>query len=202
MNKIRIILVLLLFLFTLSLSTVMGQDSTEEGETAPAGTFVITAETGTLTAVEDDNFQLTLEDVSTYARWLITEPNVSAGQYDLFEFSNDWSFASEEETLSTPAVLSTTSESITLSLSDPVYNAEDATLTYNASVESVEAFDAESNDAKADVPETLDDITLFVPLTDAFNRAMVEGRAARAEETRLSNVEDDDDCSFFNFPDC
>lgn len=201
MKKACGILTLLTILFALSLSTVIAKD-TEEDAIVPSGMYVINAESGSFEVTEDDTLQLTLESVPEFMRWLMTEPNMNAGRYGLFDFGNDWRFASEEELLETQGILATDAESITLILSDPVYNAEDETLTYNVQVDSINVYDPEVNDDKAEVPETFASATLFVPMSDDFNRALLRGRDARLESARLTTDTDTEDCTAFNYPNC
>lgn len=176
---------LIFALIIVPLAILNAQDD-EIVEDIAYGTFIMPAESGSLVEAADDLFTLTLEGVPESLQWFINVDAIGAGQYLSIEFSSDWSFASQEELLVAEAVLLTENETVTLMIFEPNYF--DGVFSYAAQVISIEPFDETIEADKADLPETFDSATLFIPLFPEFATGLQVGMEAREASMRGSGM--------------
>lgn len=185
MSKIARML-LILTLIIVPLAVLNAQDDEEVLSDVAYGTFIVPAQSGTLVEATEDLFTLTLEGVPESLQWFISMDAVSAGQYLSIEFSSDWSFASQEELLVAEAVLLTENETITLMISEPDYF--DGVFSYAATIISIQPFDETIDADNADIPESFESATLFIPLFPEFAGGLQAGMEAREASMRGSGM--------------
>lgn len=175
-------LFMLTVLTVLPLSVILAQDEAE-ADTALNGTWVQSATSGNFTEAEEtDTYILTLATSSDAVQWIETSDSLRAGSYPAIEFQGDWDFAAQEMDLTVEGILTTQTETITLLLSAPVY--DDGMFSYTVTVASIQPFDPEADAEKAELPMSFDEATLFIPFTEEFLQALLDGSTARLESTR------------------
>ncbi|MDX2078820.1 MAG: hypothetical protein SFZ02_20470 [bacterium] len=175
---------ILLVILALPLSLVSAQD---EGEDITwSGSYVVTAGSGSFVEADDDVFTLTLNDVSEYTTWVVNLPDLTSGILTTQDLIAFWTFQPE---LTATAVLTTENESVLVTLAlaeETAFDPEEGTLTFTAVVTSTNAFDPEIDDAKADLPEEFELVTVFINMDATFVEGITAGMVARNEGTRAN----------------
>ncbi len=180
MNKISKLIFIIMTLLV-PFGVLYAQDEPEEQEVA-YGTFIISASSGSLTEASGETLTLTLEGVPDMIQWFINTDGISAGLYFSTDFNGDWGFASEDGPLVAEAILVTANETITLLISEPSFF--EGVFTYAATVVSIIPADEAIDPDKAELPESFDSITLFIPLYPDLSASLIEGLDARLSSTR------------------
>ena len=167
-----ITLFIISIVLVLQWATVAAQEGTEE-ITIPAdlsGTAIQMAVTGAFEANEDGTYTLTLGGVASYLPIYtysavpdIRMPGIRIGRYLTAGFVNDWN--DTEGTLSAPAILDLATVSFVLTLTSPTYTADDATITYVATVDEIRSF---GDEEVKDPPSEFADATLFIVFDSEF----------------------------------
>ena len=165
------------------------QETTEETTSALMGAIVQQAASGALVDNEDGTYTLTLAGISPFSAWFLSAPDFAAGQNDSLAFAEEW--AAAPEGLTAVGLLAFAEDpdvaTIDLTLSTPVYDPENGSVTYIVTIEGFTLFDLEVNTDKVEAPAEFTGATLFIVLDDAFGEGWSAGAAARAEGTRDSS---------------
>ncbi len=179
----------LMLLVILALPMLVVNAQEETSEEIWIGSYVLSAESGTFEQTDDDGvFTLVLNDVSEYAPYIVNLPSLYSGLLTTQDLIAFWAFQPE---LVATAVLTTENESVTVSLAladSMAYDADEASLSFVATVLSVVPFDPDVDASKAEAPEEFDVVTLFINMDAEFAEAIALGAEARATGTRDSNA--------------
>jgi hypothetical protein len=167
---------ILLVVLALPLSMAAAQD-----EAAPnipedaAGFYVITAEGGAFDENDDGTFALTLENVPEYTAAVAQQPTMVAWRAQTLELMGDW--AASPDGLEGSAVMEVEGMTLWLTLTNPVYDDSNMTLTFDAVVGDIYAAE-ESKDGPA-APKSFDLATLFVKIDYDFEAGLFYGGVER-----------------------
>jgi len=174
---------ILLVVLALPFSFVAAQEEDSE-EILWSGSYIVTAESGSFEETEDDVFTLTLNDVSKNTAWVVNLPDLASGVVTTQDLIAYWTFEPE---LIASALVTTENESVLVTLSlteDTAFDPEEGTLVFTATVTSINAFDPDVDDSKADLPEEFELVTVFINMDVQFAEGIDAGATARSEGTR------------------
>ncbi len=189
--KLRMLLLMILVLIG---TTLYAQEDEADFviPTELAGTIVFAAATGDLVE-QDGNLVLTLTNIADTLPTLVSQPVLSASNYDTQILASDWSTAEAEEPLSTEALLNIGDLTLKMTVSTPVYDPGSdgaASLSLVVTIDEITSLDP---DLKGDpeAPESFEDGTLFILFDSTFIEQVQAGRLVRLEGSRLTGgVED------------
>jgi hypothetical protein len=124
---VRLAIVVVMLVVMLPLAPVHA-----EGDESYAGFFIQEAASGTMVDNMDGTYTLTLTGVGEETDWLLTSPYAGISSVSTGELALIWS--SNPDGLAANAVLEVGDVSVSLSLTAPVFDAENEAVTYTASV--------------------------------------------------------------------
>ncbi|MBI5958806.1 MAG: hypothetical protein HY866_08730 [Chloroflexi bacterium] len=124
---VRLAIVVVMLVVMLPLASVHA-----EGDETYAGFFIQEAESGTMIDNMDGTYTLTLEGVGEDTEWLVSTPYAGVGAVSTGELAQIW--ASHPDGLVAQAVLEIDDVVVSLSLTAPVFDAENESISYTATV--------------------------------------------------------------------
>jgi len=163
--------VLALFLLALPLVVVNAQDNGIAEDVS--GLFIQSATGGGFAETGDNVYTLTLTEVGANTPWAFSSPEFRTGWYPSVGFAFDW--AASPDVLVGAAVIQLDEETaVPLLLSDPEYDIDSSTLTYQANVDA-DRLSAEDF-AALKPPTTFTAVTVFIQIDKDFADGLVLGR--------------------------
>lgn len=182
MSRVRLLLAFVLVLLIGGM--IQAQDEVETSVAAElSGAYIVPSESITIEAGEDDTFVVTISGAEETLNWVITQPLMSAGTSQAFDFFENW-LASPDE-LTTEGIIQTEDAVISLTLSAPRFDPEEFTLTFTALAAEATAFDEDAKDG-AEIEGTFDGATLYISNTTDFTFGILAGMEERLASTRTS----------------
>lgn len=178
----------------------MAQGDDDESATVPedfsaslvqqtaAGTFEVTEEDGDIITGT-----LTLQGIQEYTPALVSAPAPAATLYQTQTLVDDWlTFNAQDDTeaATTTGLLQVGNLTITLTLSDPMFDDMEGVFTYTATVEDVFSTDSELDPKELVMPEEFENAVLFLLVDTDFATALRTGYEIRLDDPRETYVQD------------
>jgi hypothetical protein len=181
----RISLLFLVLALMVPFGTIGAQDGGNDASFVQiSAVYFHSAASGTLTANDDGSYTLTLSGVGSDILFLVSVPVLEVRTLDMEPFMANWAAS---EGLAADAVLEVAGLNVNLTLSAPVHNADDESVQYTATVNSVVALTEEKDEPTA--PEAFDAANLSIGWTMDFQNGLFAGLQLRYEDIRATPEE-------------
>lgn len=185
MKKFAGIMLLVVALGFMSIA-ISAQETVEEVFTPDTtGVLVQVAPSGSFVVAEDGSVTLTFAPQSSYGSFIITQPEISMLNYDLADFSDDWTFAETlVEDFSATGYLQADGYIISMTLDVASYDLDTGEVSYDVSIDSVRDLNAVDPKEAPTAPATFADGSLYITLDAPFLNTLFAGFEARLSEMR------------------
>jgi hypothetical protein len=181
----RLVIVMVLFALVLPIASISAQEGEDDVVYAePAGTYWLTAASGSFADQGDGAYLLTLESVAAQVRWISTAPALSMAMLDNANLNAQWAAS---EGLVTDALLSAEGLDIHMVIGSPVYDGAASVQTY--AVTDVTVTDPTGEDKEPELPMTFGEAELLISWNLAFQSGLLQGTLVMYEGVRVTPEE-------------